>query len=118
MTLKTNGKSIIETLTYIVQSALPNTSATGLKRHLYGRVHVAPKSNDTAVIFKWNNNDFKATQELEVSELNFCNDWIKTEETAKVEAELKAFHDKIEEVKNVSQEKIELKPTEPSLPTE
>ncbi len=95
MKLNTFNKSIPETLIHIVKSVLPNTINSGLSRHLRGSINPDPKSKGKAIIFKWNNNQFKVTENLTAYEQNWCNDWIKTEESAKVEADIKAFHERM-----------------------
>lgn len=92
MQLKTNGRSITATLTAIISSVLPNFKHTGLAKHLRG-VSNEPKSKGKAVLFKWNNTTFKASDSLSVSELSFCNTWEKTQDAVKIEAALKTFHE-------------------------
>lgn len=94
MNLNTAGKSIVETLSHILKSTLPKRSETGLTKHL---THISPdpKSKGKAVIFKWNSNTFRLTENLTVAELSFFNEWQKTEECKALEDLAKTFHDKM-----------------------
>ena len=97
-------KSIVETLSEIVTNSLPNTSKSGLTRHL-GKIQSDPVSKGKAILMKWNNNDFKVNENLSVFEMSFCNEWIKTEETQKVETTLKNY---VNPAVNTEQEKTEV----------
>ena len=105
MKVRTSGKSIVEALSEIAMNALPNTAQSGLSRHLRGSIKSDPVSKGKAILMKWNNNDFKVNENLSVFEMSFCNEWIKTEETQKVETTLKNY---VNPAVNTEQEKTEV----------
>lgn len=94
MNIKTPNQSTAEALNYIVKSVLPQMTNTGLSRHCH---HITndPKSKGKAIIFKWNKSLFRLTENLAVTEISFYNEWEKTEETSKVENDIKNFATKM-----------------------
>ena len=84
MRITSNGKSIANQLTDILNRTLPRQKDTGLSKDL-GVVKVDPISKGKSVLFNWHKETFRLSENLKVMQIDFTNTWIENEDTKGVE---------------------------------
>jgi len=85
----TSQQSIASKLIDILYTSLPSFRITGLAKDLQ-TVKADAKSKGKAVLFVWRKGTYRLTENLKVTELNFCNTYVENENSKEAEAMIKA----------------------------